>query len=72
RTGSWKAAGRDGPPKGFLKACGQSLLEALQVITEASLRLGYFSRVLSTRADMQRKYDNAVLAMPTRPSNYDD
>jgi len=38
----WKAAGPDGLPIGFLKACGEPFLKAFAPIAHASLQLGHF------------------------------
>ena len=42
QTAPWKAAGPDGLPAGFLKACGSPLDKALSKIYSTSMNLGYW------------------------------
>lgn len=42
KIGSWKAPGEDGVPTGFVKACGDPVLEAITTLLNATCAVGWF------------------------------
>ena len=66
RPQQWKAAGPDGIPNGFLRACGDPLIEAIRRIAATSLAIGYYPRAFKkARVIVLRKPGKTVSQLRT-------